>query len=1704
MRGSKPGPAPDTVVELSSEDLVDVDDNRASIIAAAASAQNIAMLTGTHGVVSPPLLRPRARLPRPDEIHAGASPAESDDAELGRLRAFVAAKTGDPVGELRARLELARAELARGRSDAAVEEATAAAQVREHAPAAHAMLRALRLGRGDVDAQLAHVAELVARASSESTRADWSCERARLLEAKSGVTDDSVAAWSDALALVPEHAGALYGAESALDRTDRHAERAELLGRLAELAKNDEAAAWLHVERALLVDRRLSDVAGARAALLRALDLAPGIGPVRAAFVDHAVYHRDDARLAGLLESEASLEADEARAARLELDAALAHLRAGSDRVRILKVLERAHGRAPTSALVDVRVSEELARLYDDEGRHGDALRARKATLRSIDDPREELVALRAIATSAERAGETDAAVLALERARVLEPDDGTLLEDLDRLLCAAERHEARAVLWMREGARTDDPAKKARALLTSADAARAGGREADAAKQREAAWLTAPTAPGVYDALAERLAPAALGDVVDERVRLYEQAIRATKDPDAKIYLLEKLAWLTDDVAGDARKAARVYEAILALEPARLSAILGLASVATRAGDAAALARALNAQADVTADPTARAELRLRAAEALGSVDPERALALAEELEAEPAVAARAREVVTRLHAAASRWDRVADTLARRAAAAGGGPEAVALVLAEADVRSSRLRTPDRALTALATLSPEQADDPAVRAASLAALVALGDEDRLRAGLAELAERASSPSARALLFVRAAELDEGRGRDADAVAAYERAREGMPDEALLAERLARIGARVELGETSRAVVSPLAAAVRAIDAGDAGSAEPLLATGARDFATLRTAERLARRAGSAPQLANALALAADAYPSGVLGSRALEGLASLVAWTLPESDDYEPWERLLALGAADAPGLDCLVHRARARVLAGDEAALRASTRAVLRRVESAADDTERLLLHLDVARLLRRSGETREAGAHCKLALAADPASLTAACLLAEIAVELDDDDAAIASARALAGLVCDKNARAELLRDAADLCAARGDQVVAAELLEQALRSDPEEVQTAARLSALQRSRGAFADLARVLGDALAEAKSPEAIVPIASELAEVAKNDLAEPLLAISALERVRDVAPTHVPSLFLLAELFIGQRAWDKALTALAETVSATSERAEKLVALVGRASIYRRVMNQPALAEAELRAALEIDPHDPRALRGLLDLGDAVSKDERATLLGRLVIGETAPAERLRALLELAEARRTVGDVAGAEGALVEAASLSPDAAMLERVRAAAGADRDALARVLSRAVARAHEGERAIDPTWLVSLGLVELDLGRHDDAVERFEEALRADDTRDDARVALARSLAATGRHEAAATALAPVIVSPSRRAPIDAGLLRLFESSLAGGGRTTEQWIARELRAVAADLGSAEQAELDARSRSLGSIEGLSAASLRKAVMPGGLGRHPVWDVAALAAQLAGKLARVGLSDQGASTRDRVKPRAAHPLRPLFDRVVRAFELVDVELAVSEQIAVPAVACEDATWVIVPASLGSSTDAHALAALARPMARIALGVPWLGALGSHEVLALLVAFARQVAPRFSARPDDRIAPLVEDFELRARRAIDRKRRRLLEELEPSLERAPAVDEAAFAEAVLATEARAAFLLSGSLRASLDAIAPTDAALAEALRVPGAPALAAVFARASSKDLASFALQSETTALRRSMVAL
>lgn len=1673
-------------------EVVDLE-QRASLIDAAANARSVAMLTGTHGVVAAPLDRAVVKLPPPTALLADHDGEPPDT--LAGARVLALAKADDPVGLARAYLDLARVRLDAGDVDGARAAATHATEV---APWAHAFLRVIHPQREALDAQLAHVEALAAHAAEPRTRADWLAEKGRLLVARDGAASEAAeAAFSEALASSPTHAGALYGQEVVLDARGRWAELADHFGRLAAIAGDPETAAWLHVERALLLDRRTGDVAAARVALDQALALSPKKGPVRTACLDHAVLHADDAELAALLESEADLEEVPARAARLELDAALAHLRARGDSARALRLLERAHNRAPTTPLCDRRVAAELTRLLQREGRHADVLRVRKAAARTESDGPGQVLALRAIAAAAERTGQLDDAVLAIERARVIDADDSTLLEEQDRLLVAAGRHEARAVLWMREAALLDSSIRKARAFANAAEAAKAAGRDADAIKYMQTAWVTDPGAAGAFDALAERLAPSANAATVEARVRLYEEAAAATTDLQKRLLWLEKIAWLWDDVACDASAAARAYDAVLEIDPTRRSAITGMVSAAARAGDAQRLVKALLAEAKVTDDARARAEIRLRAAQAACDVDAERALALASELVTEGATESiknRAEALVTRLHTNAGRWELVAKSFAARAESAKSASERVALSLAWADTLRERLAAPERALEALAHARKANPGHPGLAAATVAILETSTDATRVRAELETLAEEATEPAAKAALLVRAAEIEEAARDDAKAVALHRRALAALPEEPLVQERLLRLGAR----EATAAAATPFLEALRAIETerGDALTAEPLLAQGESDIATLRLAERLARRARSAPQLANALSLAVDST-RGAMAMRAAFGVATLVAWTLPESGDAEPWERLFSLGSNDVAVLDDLVRRHRQGLLDKDPQATHFAVQALLRRLDAASDDTERAQVRQWLARLSIVRGSLKDASLHCHEALACDPLSVTAASMLAEVATELGDRAGAITAAIVFAEVVVAPGVRAGLLRDAADLAIALGDAPRAAGFLERALEADPDAVVVAARLAQLQIGRNELAPLAAALRRGLRHATTRDAIVPMASELADVAKR-LRDPMLAIEALERACEVAPDHVPALFLLAELYIGQHAWQKALAALGGVIEHSSERDEKTTAMVGRASIYARALSEPALAERELRAVLALDPHEGRALRGILRL-ETLAASERVSLLERLIVADPNAGDRLGALLELAELRRVLGDAAGAEGALVEAASISPDERMLARVRDAAKGDTQTLARVLGRALGRARESGAQPSVAWLLGLGRIEVELGRMDEAVERFEEVLRREPQRHEARLALARALAMRGRHESAATALSPLIEEGSET--LDPAFVRLLDETLSGAGRTQQAIVARELRAVAGDLDDAGSRALLSRRAQYSSGESLPGSSLRAFVMPAAVGKHAIWEVAALTHGIAGKLARIGLSEQGASSRDRIKPKAVNPLRQLFDRMARAFDVTEVELVASDSVSTPLVAVEDVPWVVVPSGLSDWPEPHAIAALARPLARIALGVPWAGALPAHEVLGILVALARQVAPNFMALPPERIEPVAADVEPRARKAVDRKKRRALEDIAHLLEHAPPITEQAFADALARTESRAAFLVSGDLRASLDALAVNDATLADAIRVPGPKALRSVLGRPLPRDLVAYALSGDATALRGSI---
>ncbi len=158
-------------------------------------------------------------------------------------------------------------------------------------------------------------------------------------------------------------------------------------------------------------------------------------------------------------------------------------------------------------------------------------------------------------------------------------------------------------------------------------------------------------------------------------------------------------------------------------------------------------------------------------------------------------------------------------------------------------------------------------------------------DEDALRSKLEELAGDATDSESRAAHLVRAAEIAERRpGGDDDAVRLYVLAREAMACGATRRRTPAppRRACRGAASTTSRRSSRRCARSTPGRES-ERVTASALLAGAPKDFPTLRLAERLARRARSAPQLANALRARGGGRPPGC--SRSVRCRASRASW---------------------------------------------------------------------------------------------------------------------------------------------------------------------------------------------------------------------------------------------------------------------------------------------------------------------------------------------------------------------------------------------------------------------------------------------------------------------------------------------------------------------------------------------------------------------------------------------------------------------------------------------------------------------------------------------------------------------------------------------------------------------------------------------------------------------------------------------------
>lgn len=1224
--------------------------------------------------------------PRPSSDPGTSAAAAHDDAPLRRpsegsalvdllLTRIERLETSeDRVGLARVQVELAIVHETFG-DDAKVNAAAEAAlKIDPDMAAAHAIVRRRIHGRAQLVPMLRHLEREIAVASSEAAAVELLVERARLLQAGDRI-EDAREAWELALGRAPNNAAALKGLEVDLVRRafaneadeDAWEDLVAHLGRMSDAyAAQPDLAAFLHVERARILEMRLGRVDAARGALERALRLDPGVGPVRDAFVAHLATHHDSARLAAMLAEEARLDTTPSRCARLELDAAcISHLLLDDDAAAI-RLLESAAARAPTTPSVDRRVLDELVRLYETSAQWPEAARSRRARLRFFDDPPALVYELMRLAGIEERLGNIEMAIGDVERAIGIDPEDPALLEELDRLLAAAHKDEERIAVFYNEAQRALDAPKRAKALGRAAQLAESIGRHEDALRHLRAAWVAAPGDSELLDQLSRLMSPAPT-ETFDREVRalieLYAQAAQSTRDAGRRVAYLEKIANLWEEQVGDPQRACRVYEEILRLEPGRRGALLGLERTAGRIGDDRALSKALYEEAKLAEDGVDVLALRVRSAQVLTRVDAARAAALvAEVLEQDPQhVGARALE--TRLHEEASRWDQAAESIRARIDLVASVKEKVSLWLALAAIQDGRLRRPKDAVESLMQARRTDPIHPVPPEEIARVLEAAEDDRALRQAIEQLANDAITPQERARHLTHAGEIDELRlDDDLSAAGLYARALAETPEDEMIADRLLRVLARRVVTTAGapgprtfgtpawKELTSALATrADKATTQAQAQAAlfqlasllvianeelprangilERILDENPRHAGALRLLEQIGRRGTSPVATGRVLKAQSEGFNDVRARLGALWELASHDEWRLTSGASVATYTRILELDPTDPSGLEAAMRLTLPAARKGDRGAQRAAIAALRSLTALAHDETTRLATELRLALMLEmhaldvpdrdtQISASREALERLREALAIDPMSVTAATSLARLANRLGETSAAAAAAMSLAELAVQPKVRGKYLVDAANLLlsdsaddsfggpSARAER--AAGLLEKALESDPSSTVAATRLSQVRTQQHQGERLVDVFRAALARAASKDAVILLGSEIARVGRDEMGDVGVAIEAMRKVREVAPDHVPSLLTLSELFIAQRAWPEAVDTLEDVVARGKESAPRITALFALASVYEKILLRTADAERALRKALAIDEENPRAIRALI------------------------------------------------------------------------------------------------------------------------------------------------------------------------------------------------------------------------------------------------------------------------------------------------------------------------------------------------------------------------------------------------------------------------------------------------------------------------------------------------------------------
>jgi tetratricopeptide (TPR) repeat protein len=1531
-------------------------------------------------------------------------------------------------------------------------------------------------------------------------------EKGRVLADHLGRRDEARECYQVALELAPNDATLLRALEQIHAEARDHAAVATMLGRQAQAVRSDSRLrSALLLQRARIHESRQKDGETAIGIYETALRLDPGSAPAVEALKRLHHKHRRFQDMAQLLLHEAEHTQDaKVRVAGL-YGAARLHAEKLGNRDEAITLMERA---AAVSG-EDPLVLSALAELYEGAERYPTLVDALARLAAVTTDVGERAGLLHRIGELTEhRLREPADAAPWYERVLQIDPTFLPSLHALGGIYERAGRFEDLIRIITREAQQTEEPYRKAAAH------ARMGAiyeehltDPVEAVEQHQRALLAVPRHATSFKAL-DRLLTAA-GRYRD-LVRLHEHGVEHSTEAHHAIAHLLRIATVQEESLGEHAQAADAYRRVLERDPDHLGAIQGLERTAERSGRYDELLRALDLEIERCQDEGQRIALLHRTGEVLEHHIGDRDGAL---LRYRSVVDRDPRYVpvlssLARLYHGAGRFHDLLGVYELELELLSGKAGAAPLLHKMGELCRERLGADEKAIYYYRqALQVDPTFGPAIRSLTRK-LAERGDYADLVEVLELEIAGLTDPAARCRTAYRMGEVYEhALGRPTKAIEAYEAAREAVPGHRPSLQALARLRAEQKSWDAAIADLEfdlaegaaeglRIGALLRQATIWSEELNEPrraiaclesVLAIAPEHVPALVMLEGLHRQVGDHAKLARLLGVLARVVEDNDARVAALRELARLQETRAigEVADQQATYEAILRLDPDDVGALTALERIA----LETEDAALLAR---VDERLAGLSDDVaERAMRLTRRAEHLETLGTT-EAILGYRAALELDPGSLAATRGLSRIAQIMDDPNALSESARREAAITRSGETASRLLvRSARTRLGRLGDVEGAVRDLERALELYPDSEEAALALCEALGRAGDPGRLADTLARAGGRAKKNDRVAWLWQEVARLQAEQLGNVPHAIASLQRALKCTPTDVVTLRRIAELYERDGQAVEAVQQLQRIVKLAPGPDVLRDTHMRLATIWEDRLGDRARALVSLQAVLALDAEHRGALERMAEIHEREARLQEATATAERLLAVARSAEaRGRALARLARLHQKRGQRPKAMAVLEEGVELSgAEGPAAEQYRALC-TTADEWQRYVSALERYVDGGGVKAAEAWLEMSRVLGDRLGATDGALRAIRRGIDAAPDALTLHEGLVQRLRADGRHREALDAIRRMLQVDAANAT---GWALLSQTFLDLERRPEARIAAEPLRI----LGRPEVCGLpsfdDIRARpGVARPLSLEASILRK-LLPHAPGAPEAGALLAALEPALSKLFPPDLEAYGVSARDRLGPRAPHPLYEQAERVAAVLGLKQLALYVhkvrTRGIGVEFV--DEGLMVVIPAPLAELPTAEQVFLLGRVLMPYTLSFSAMERLTPRELEVLLASAARIAQPDFGA------GLTSEDFlneqSKRIYKAVPRRQRKALEQAAAAYVTAPRIEILVWREALDRMVTRASGVLCDDLAAAVRVLKETE-------REMSALTGADIVRRADkARDLFLFWASDDAMALRR-----